>query len=241
MLPSLVLALALSSQLATRLLAQQTVTVAWNANPESDISGYNVHLGTVSGGAITQTQDVGNSVSAALSGLLPGMTYYCTVQAYNLSGLTSAYSSEISFTTHAPGVLFDTWAGVANLSGGAAQLEAMPFKDGVANLLKYAFNMNAAAADLRVLPEGVGTAGLPVFTLEPSGSQLVFKVEFLRRKGSGLVYLAQTSSDLVNFVPMGGTTSVQDLDASWDRVTIHNSYDAASTRKLFGKVEVTMP
>ena len=39
--------------------AQNAVTVAWDANPETDIAGYKLYLGTVSG-TYSQIQDVGN-------------------------------------------------------------------------------------------------------------------------------------------------------------------------------------
>ena len=57
-------------------------------------------------------------------------------------------------------------------------------------------NLNACGADQRSLTPGSGTAGLAVFTLEQGGAQTSFKVEFLRRNGSGLLYAAQITSDM---------------------------------------------
>ena len=47
--------------------AAQSVTLAWDANPESDISGYQVEYGTVSGSPTT-TVDVGNVTTRSFSG-----------------------------------------------------------------------------------------------------------------------------------------------------------------------------
>jgi hypothetical protein len=101
--------------------------------------------------------------------------------------------------------------------------------------------MTSSGPDNRVLASGTGTAGLPVFGVETSGSQKWFKVEYMRRKHSGLVYVPKISTDLVNYAPMTGSTSVTSIDADWDRVTVRKSIDTATTPKLFGIVEVSLP
>lgn len=72
-----------------------TVTLAWDANAEADLAGYVVSWGTTPG-SYTQSRDVGNVVTTAVPNLVTGTRYYFAVQAYNTSGLTSAYSSEVS-------------------------------------------------------------------------------------------------------------------------------------------------
>jgi hypothetical protein len=74
-----------------------TVTVAWDPNTESDLAGYVVSWGTVTG-AYAFTQDVGNVAAYAVPNLQPGTTYYVAVQAYNTNGLTSPYSTELTVT-----------------------------------------------------------------------------------------------------------------------------------------------
>lgn len=71
-----------------------TVAVAWNRNPEADVTGYKIYWGTVSR-QYTQVLDVGNAVQATLTGLTNGQTYFCSVKAYNSSAQESAFSSEI--------------------------------------------------------------------------------------------------------------------------------------------------
>ena len=80
---------------------------------------------------------------------------------------------------------------------------AIPFDDGVENVLKYAFNMNAAGPDVGVLATE-GTVGLPLVTVDESGITPVLKVEYLRRKGSGLIYVTERATNLDDFAPMTG-------------------------------------
>jgi hypothetical protein len=219
-------------------------TLAWNANPETDIAGYKVSLGTSSG--IYQTvQTVVSGNSAILTGLSPETTYYCSVQAYNTSGLTSVMSVEITFITlpeeSTPAEIFATWAAVGGLTGSSAAADAIPYHDGVSNLLKYAFNLDASGPDVRVLETGAGTAGLPSFSLERGISQVTFKVEFLRRKGSGLFYQPKVSTNLIAYEMMTGTSTVTSIDDEWERVIVRKPCDPATTPRMFGTVEVLLP
>jgi len=97
--------------------AAQSVTLAWDANPEADVSGYRVQYGTASGSPTT-TVDVGNVTTRQFSGLQLGVTYYFRVVAYNTSGLESTPSSEVSFMPVAPAV--PTLTGVSPSSGPVA-------------------------------------------------------------------------------------------------------------------------
>ena len=69
--------------------------VSWNANTESDLSGYRVFYGTSS-------QDYPNSISlgkvtsATINGLTVGTTYYFALRAVDTSGNLSGYSAEVT-------------------------------------------------------------------------------------------------------------------------------------------------
>ena len=183
---------------------------------------------------------MGNVTSYDLSSLSPSTNYFCALQAYNSSGLMSDLSPEISFTLQTATNPVSTWASAAGLTGASTLPGAMPFHDGVCNLLKFAFNMNPAGPDTRTLVKGTGTAGLPAFTLDRSGAE-TFTVEFLRRKDGALVYTPKRSTNLGSFVPMTGTTTVTSIDATWERVVVKEAINTSTTPKLFGIVEVTMP
>jgi VCBS repeat-containing protein len=83
------------------------VTMAWNANPETDITGYQLSYGT-SPGVHPSVVNPGTNTTASVPGLTAGMTYYFVVSATNQAGLQSPLSSEISYqvpaapVNHAP-------------------------------------------------------------------------------------------------------------------------------------------
>lgn len=73
------------------------VTLAWNANTESNLAGYRLLYGTTPG-TYPNTIDAGNLTTATATGLNTGTVYYFAVVAYNSAGQTSAASSEVSHT-----------------------------------------------------------------------------------------------------------------------------------------------
>jgi hypothetical protein len=77
------------------------VTLAWDKNPESDIAGYKIHYGTVSG-SYDYSVDVGNFTSCTISGLTEGTTYYFAATAYNTSNIKSSFSLELAYTIPIP-------------------------------------------------------------------------------------------------------------------------------------------
>lgn len=87
------------------------VTVAWDSNPEPDVTGYKVYYGTSSGN-YTVTYDAGNNTSAVITGLLAGVTYYFAAVAYDALNNESGFSNEVSYTTPAGS------AGGSSSSGG---------------------------------------------------------------------------------------------------------------------------
>ena len=133
-----------------------------------------------------------------------------------------------------------TWRTLHSLSPDGSQDLANPSGDGIANLLKYAFNMAPNFGDLAVpnvgeLPEN-GTAGLPFIAVDAQGRLVI---EFVRRKaatGPGIAYLVETGVDLTNLQPLNlsGATIVS-IDATWERVTVT---DPVITSKRFSRVRV---
>lgn len=88
-------------------MADQSVTLAWDANPEPDVSAYVIHYGT-SSRQYPYSTNVGNVTTATVYGLKEGTNYYFAVTAVNTSGLESNYSNEVTnaipsnVTNHVP-------------------------------------------------------------------------------------------------------------------------------------------
>jgi hypothetical protein len=73
------------------------ITIAWDANNESDLAGYIVYYGTTSGN-YTNSIDVDNITHHTLTDLQDGVTYYLAITAYDVNGYESTYSEELSHT-----------------------------------------------------------------------------------------------------------------------------------------------
>ena len=76
--------------------AAGTISMQWDPVPDSDLSGYRIYYGNVSGN-YDQSVDVGNVTSYTLTGLADCTMWYAAVKAYDTEGLeSSAYSAEVS-------------------------------------------------------------------------------------------------------------------------------------------------
>ena len=134
----------------------------------------------------------------------------------------------------------------ANLTGEDAEFDATPFDDGVPNLLKYAFNMDLQAADVNTMATD-GESGLPHISILPNGVDSILRYAFVRKKNSGLVYTPKMTSDLTipsSWIPLTNdvpqVTPIVGKD-NWEVVVYEQPYSAATTSKLFGRVEVSLP
>ena len=76
------------------------VTLAWDANPETDVIGYRLYYGAAQGN-YSSAFDAGNSTSATIPFTGPG-PHYVTAVAYNTAGLESLPSSELEVVAPAP-------------------------------------------------------------------------------------------------------------------------------------------
>ena len=74
-------------------------TVTWEASPESDIAGYRLAYGTVSG-TYTTVVDAGNKLTVSIKNLRESTTYYFVLLAYDdgAPSLSSVPSDEATYT-----------------------------------------------------------------------------------------------------------------------------------------------
>ena len=108
--------------------------LAWNANTETDLAGYQVYYGTAPwqyGDPI----DVGNTTTYQLDGLQEGMTYYIAVTAYDVYDNESDFSDEVFSDTLDDGML-DVWE-IEYFGGTAQEPEGDYDGDGLNNLGEY--------------------------------------------------------------------------------------------------------
>lgn len=82
----------------------QSVSLSWTANTETDLQGYNVYRSTTSGsGYAVVNSTVLTSASYTDTGLTNGTTYYYVITAVDTASLESSYSSEVSDMPYSPG------------------------------------------------------------------------------------------------------------------------------------------
>lgn len=199
---------------------------------------------TTNGGALPSSLPAGGQATlwVRFTGASDG-SHAATLQLASNDADESVFDIALSASALPASTLYQNWAAAAGLSGPNAAPDAVPHGDGIPNLLKYACRLDGGGADVRTLSAGAGLAGLPEFRLVGSGAGSVFRVEYLRRKGSGLSYVPQVSSSLApgGFAPMSGTVTVTDLGPLWERVRLDQARQPAIHPRGFGIVEVTLP
>jgi len=77
--------------------AAGSVNLAWDSSPDAGVAGYNVYYGT---GSRSYQNEIptGTNLTAAVSGLAGGQTYYFAVTAVDASGLESDFSGEVTYS-----------------------------------------------------------------------------------------------------------------------------------------------
>lgn len=75
-----------------------TVTLGWDPNSETDLAGYRLYYGNSprSNAPYTQNVTINNSAATTHQITLPNGTYYFALTAFNLSGLESGFSNEVT-------------------------------------------------------------------------------------------------------------------------------------------------
>jgi len=96
-LVNVVTTFAIISAFAAVAPAGRSVTFVWNPSNWSTIAGYRLYYGAASR-AYSHTLDVGNNTTATVPDLAIGPTYFFTVTVYDIIGLESTFSNEISYT-----------------------------------------------------------------------------------------------------------------------------------------------
>jgi hypothetical protein len=82
--------------------AAGSVTLTWNPSTDSNVTGYRIYNGVASRN-YTNIVDTGDATSVTVSNLAEGTTHFFAATAYNILGMESEFSDEISYTV--PGTI----------------------------------------------------------------------------------------------------------------------------------------
>lgn len=88
-------------------LPSESVTLAWDAVPDTELTGYRLLIGT-SDGPFTESYVVGLTPQLTVSGLEFGQTYHAVVITLGVGTLESEPSTELTFTVAPPPLPLDT-------------------------------------------------------------------------------------------------------------------------------------
>jgi hypothetical protein len=143
-----------------------SVSLAWDASPSPNITGYKVYYGNASRSYGTPVT-IGNVLTYTVTGLTPN-TWYFAVTAFDNSGNESGYSNEVSATTYAPLTL--AGPSVTNGTSGAAFSSAMTAGGGKspctfsinAGSLPQGLSLNTATGAITGTPTKAGTFNFTV-------------------------------------------------------------------------------
>ncbi len=141
-----------------------------------------------------------------------------------------------------PNTPFGYWTEDMALAGASADPLADPERDGIVNVLEYAFRNDPLAQD-PPLTAGSGIEGLPIVRRVNGGGGPRLEMEYVRRKaasGSGITYTAEFGSAVGTWLPAGPPTLVVSLDANWERVIVQDAAGIGLPAR-FGHVRVTLP
>lgn len=167
----------------SRPASADTFILGWSPNPEPEVTGYLVFIGTEPG-AYSMTVDVGSATTYSFSADIPGQTYYFALRAYAGAEL-SPLSEEISGTTNS-----------------APTLEQPPNRTGAAGTPS---TLQLQGADVDGNPLSYSAVGLPAGLLLTQSTGLISGVP----TAVGVHDVTVTVSDGMLWVSRSFTWTVQ--------------------------------
>ncbi len=234
------------SGLAATAISASQINLTWTDNASNE-TGFKLERSPDGLSGWTQVATpAANALATSDTGLPSGTTYTYRLRATNSTG-DSPNSGTASSTTSPPSALAN-FRSTYSLAADGSQDLLTPAGDGVANLLKYAFNLlgsGTGQASTLSTPNAsilapAGSAGMPLVGVDVSSK---LQLTFIRRKASaspGITYAVEFSDALASWaVNPSATESATSIDATFERVTVTDSLVAPVKR--FGRVKVTSP
>jgi hypothetical protein len=233
------------SALTASVVSTSQINLTWTDNSSSE-TGFKLERSTDGSTGWTQiATPPANATNVSDSGLATATTYYYRLRATNAAG-DSAFSNVATATTQNG---LQAFRAANRLDANGSQDLLFPGNDGVANLLKYAFNMlgegagqaNALSKPNTAVLTPDGTAGLPLVGVGSGVDAGKLQLTFIRRKassGPGISYTVEWSDALATWgVNTSTGESVTSIDDTLERVTVTDS--ASGSTRRFVRVRVS--
>lgn len=221
------------------------LNLAWNPNPETDISAYRLSYGT-SSGQYNQVVNTGRNTRATVSNLEQGKTYYFVVTAVNYAGMASDPSIELIYNG-APAIA--TASSFALLEQGSPTVSSLSSVYGsqVDLMNSYLGGDSASGAEAGLSPTAANV------TADPDGdgvseSYLVFSYRRARlvAADSSIAASVEVSRDLTSgWEESSGLPGVVELEESnvagpgVDIVRVYLPTSLATNGSLFARLAVS--
>jgi Fibronectin type III domain len=208
------------------------VTLAWNPSAASDIAGYYLYQGAASGD-YTNRIDTGNVTSSTVSALTPGLNYYFAVSAYDATGLESALSSEISYSSSAVNA---SYYGIS--LNDPTQALADSDGDGLANLVEYAvggdpFDPTDANDGIRTFITEAGTNAYLTMQYKWRSNSAALQLQYFPEVSADKLTWYSDSTDLA-------LMSVTPIDAQFSWVTVQDTTPINPWASRYARLRVVL-
>jgi hypothetical protein len=231
-------------------IPQQAQSITFAALPAKTLGDAAFPPGATASSGLTVSYASSNTDVATISGSTvnlvgAGTATITASQAGNLDFLPATAVSR-SLTVLAALTSIENFRSASGLAADGSQDLLAPAGDGVAHLLKYAFNMIGGGTGQAVTiatPNSArlaadGSAGLPFGAVENATGKLT--ITYIRRKPAtnpGIGYSVEFSNTLATWAENPAATEIAtSLDATFERVTVT---DSANTTKRFVHVKIT--
>jgi len=199
------------------------LTLAWDANTESDLKGYVVYYGSGSRN-YDHSIDVGNVTTYTILDLAEGQTYYLAATAYDTGLNESAYSEEISYTIPISAQSYSITA-AAGSNGQIAPSGTISVREGDSRDFTIIPDSGYDIADVRVDGQSVGA--LSTYTFSNVSSDHSIAATFVAQVVS---YSITATAGSYGQIAPSGTISVTEGDSRDFMIIPDSGYAIADVR-----------
>ncbi|KAB2642964.1 MAG: hypothetical protein DVB26_00885 [Verrucomicrobia bacterium] len=115
-------------------------------------------------------------------------------------------------------------------------------RDGISNLLEFAFNLDPTFNEAVSMQADTGLRGLPIGYVETTDGNARLTLEYVRRtsaSAAGLIYTPQFSSNLIDWHSLG-TATVTPINPRWERVKVADLLTTSEAPIRFARLSVAL-